>query len=151
MFLQSLQTKCSLLLLLSSACFLVSVWSPVHLVYFSQRSACLESLPTQHKCTRQNHWKEVGYLQQLNKDLQWRHSSEIQSQKQAHSTLSGTGSRHHNENGVTRDSGAELGIGQLTGRGNRRPEVICDVISRRRKSTSIGSTQGIPVEFWPAY
>lgn len=49
-------------------------------------------------------------------------------------------------NGVTRDSGVEEGMGQLTGRGNRRPEVIRDVISRRRKSISIGSIWGIPIQ-----
>ncbi|XP_037117557.1 actin filament-associated protein 1-like 1 isoform X2 [Syngnathus acus] len=32
---------------------------------------------------------------------------------------------------------------QLTGRGNRRPEVICDVINRRRKTISIGSTEAL--------
>lgn len=37
-------------------------------------------------------------------------------------------------------------MGQLTGRGNRRPEVIRDVISRRRKSISIGSIWGIPIQ-----
>lgn len=61
------------------------------------------------------------------------HSSKIRSQKRAYSILSSAGSTHHNENGVTRDSGAELGVGQLTGRGNRRPEVIRDVIKQKEE------------------
>lgn len=37
-------------------------------------------------------------------------------------------------------------MGQLTGRGNRRPEVISDVISRRRKSISVGGIWAIPIQ-----
>lgn len=48
--------------------------------------------------------------------------------------------------GVTRDTGIESQLGPRTGRGNRRPEVICDVNSRRRKSPSVGDTLGIPTE-----
>lgn len=58
------------------------------------------------------------------------------SQKKAYSILSSVGSTHQNENGVTGDSGAVQKAGQLTGQGNRRPEVIGDVISRSRKSIS---------------
>lgn len=61
------------------------------------------------------------------------HSRKIPSQKRAYSILSSAGSTHHNENGVTRDSRAELGVGQLTGRGNRRPEVIRDVTKQKEE------------------
>lgn len=61
------------------------------------------------------------------------------------SILSGVGSRKCIENGVTGDSIVE-GIGQLTGRGNRRPAVMRDVTSRRRKSISIGSISSIPIQ-----
>lgn len=63
-----------------------------------------------------------------------------------HSILSGVGSRQCIENGVTGDSIVEVGMGQLTGRGNRRPAVIRDVTSRRRKSISIGSMCSIPIQ-----
>ena len=49
------------------------------------------------------------------------------------------------ENGVTRDSTVKVDVSQLTGRGNRRQEVICDVISRGRKSISIGGIWDIPI------
>lgn len=38
--------------------------------------------------------------------------------------------------GHRRQSTVKVGVGQLTGRGNRRPEVIGDVINRGRKSIS---------------
>ena len=74
------------------------------------------------------------------------HFFDIQLQKQAHSILSGIGSWQCIENGVTRDSTVKAGTGRLTGRGNRRPEVISDVISGRRKSISIGGIWGIPIQ-----
>lgn len=88
-------------------------------------------------------------LLQLNKGLH--HSSSIMLSggwniplwKHVHSPLSREGSRLSIEKGVTRDSRIES---ELAGRGNRRPEVICDVICRRRKSPLVGDTLGIPAE-----
>lgn len=74
------------------------------------------------------------------------HPFEIQLQKQADSILSSVGSWQCIENGVTRDSTVKAGMGQLTGRGNRRPEVIGDVTSRGRKSISIGGIWCIPIQ-----
>lgn len=63
--------------------------------------------------------------------------------KHVHPPLSREGSRLGIERGVTRDRRIES---ELAGRGNRRPEVICDVICRRRKSPLVGDTLGIPTE-----
>lgn len=43
------------------------------------------------------------------------------------------------EKGLTRDRRTESRLGHLTGRGNRRPEVIRDDMSRRRKWGHTGS------------
>lgn len=88
-------------------------------------------------------------LLQLNKGLH--HSSSIMLsggwniplRKHVRSPLSREGYRLRIEKGVTRDGWIES---ELAGRGNRRPEVICDVIIGRRKSPSVGDTLGIPTE-----
>lgn len=53
-----------------------------------------------------------------------------------------SGSKERNENGVTRDGKVKVALDRLTGRGNRRPGLIGDVIGRRRKCISIGGTWG---------
>lgn len=63
-----------------------------------------------------------------------------------HSPLSRVGSTLGIEKGVTRDRRTESELGHLTGRGNRRPEVIFDVTSIGRKSPSVGDRLGIPTD-----
>lgn len=121
-------------LLLNSVCFFVTHIINVHV-----------------KAMRKEFFLSVGYLTQLKKvchDCIFKSAIMLSFfwNTDMHSILSGVGSRKCIENGVTGDSIVEVGIGQLTGRGNRRPAVIRDVTSWRRKSISVGSMSGIPIQ-----
>lgn len=152
LYLQLLQSfsTCSPHLLLNLACF--TVWKGCECWFTMPNPPPPSEISTSKPWEMNSPPLKRTNLLQLNKGLHHSqaplccHVVEIQLWKRARSALSRVGSRLGIEKGLTRGSRTESRLGHVTGRGNRRLEVIRDVINRRRKSPSVGDTVGLPTE-----